>query len=205
MRLDNPQTLIVLGPSGCGKGTQIKLIKEHFQQKGNKLPVVNLVMGDLFRKFWKEEGYTQDMSRKIVKAGDLQPGFLQIRLWSQFFVDNLGGKEHLIIDGSPRRLIDAKLMESAFEFYKHEKPTMVFINCDRKIAKERILSRARVESRTEDLKEEVIDARLDWYEEFVIPAIDYFRDKEKFNFVEIDGSVGIQEVFEQIKEKVLEV
>jgi adenylate kinase family enzyme len=204
MDLKSPQTLIFLGPSGCGKGTQIKLVKEYLKGKGNELPVVNLVMVNLFRSFWKTEGYSKDLSKKIENAGGLQPGFMQIRLWSQFFVDNLTGGEHLIIDGSPRRLIDAKLMESAFDFYKHKKPMMVFINCSDEISRDRLHSRAKIEGREDDLVEGKIEGRLEWFHEHVQPAIDYFKDKEKFNFVEIDGNVGIQEVFEQIKEKVLE-
>jgi adenylate kinase len=204
MKFNTPQTLIVLGPSGCGKGTQIKLIKEYLEEKGNTLPVVNLVMGNLFRSFWKTEGYSVDLSRKVEEAGGLQSGFMQIRLWSQFFVDNLKGSEHLIIDGSPRRLIDSKLMESAFDFYNHKKPTMVFINCNDDTARDRLHGRAKIEGRADDLVEGRIEGRLAWFHDHVQPAIDYFKNKEKFNFVEIDGNVGIQEVFEQIREKVLE-
>lgn len=208
MDLNKPQTLIVLGPSGCGKGTQIKLIKEYLAEQGNTLPVVHLVMGDLFRAFWETEGYSRNLSRSIQKEGGLQPAFMQIRLWSQFFVDNISGNEHIIIDGSPRRILDAKLMESAFDFYKREKPTMIYTKCDRSISIERIKERAdrkgKKGSRAEDRTEETIKSRMDWFDEFVVPAIDYFRDKDKFNFVEIDGNVGIQEVFAQIKEKLLE-
>ncbi len=193
------QTLIFLGPSGSGKGTQVEKVKAYLQEKDVDTPIAHLVMGDLFRSMWKGDRYSDDVSRAINIEGGLQPGFLQVALWSQFLVDNVHGNEHLIIDGSPRRVIDAELMETAFDFYKKEKPVLVFINCDLDIVKERIIERA---SRPEDKDEKTIDSRLAWYTEFVVPAIDYFRNKEKFGFVEIDGSKTREEVFVEIKAKV---
>jgi len=197
------KTLIFLGPSGCGKGTQVKLVKEYLGSLPGALPVVNLVMGDMFRAMWKDGvGYSYDLSRSINKAGGLQPAFIQIRLWVQFLVDNIKGGEHLIIDGSPRRIEDAMLMESAFDFYGMEKPTMVFIDTDIEESKKRILHRAHTEGRKDDLLLSDVESRMAWYKEFVIPSINYFRDKEKFGFVTINGNGSIEEVFSEIKQKV---
>jgi len=197
-------TLIFLGPSGCGKGTQVELVKKYLAEKDSATPIAHLVMGDLFRAMWKEEGYSNDLSRDIMKVGDLQPAFIQVKLWSQFFVDNVKGGEHLVIDGSPRRIQDSKLMESAFQFYEREKPTLVFIKTDIEESKKRILARAEKEGRLEDMTEEVIDARMQWYKDFVIPAADYFRNKPEYNFAEIDGNGTIEEVFADLKQKVFD-
>ncbi len=195
-------TLIFLGPSGSGKGTQVELVKKYLSEKDAGTPIVHLVMGDLFRAMWKKEGYSFDLSRDIMTAGGLQPSFMQVKLWSQFFVDNIKGNEHLIIDGSPRRITDAELMESAFDFYEREKPTLVFINCPIDEVKERIVARAKEKGRVEDLKMETINSRMEWYKEHVVPSIDFFRDKEKYNFVEIDGNQTREAVFAEIKQKV---
>lgn len=195
-------TLIFLGPSGCGKGTQVELVKKYLSEKDSETPIAHLVMGDLFRAMWKKEGYSFDLSKEIMIEGGLQPSFMQVKLWSQFFVDNVHGNEHIIIDGSPRRVTDAELMESAFDFYGREKPTLVFINCDIAESKERIIKRAEKEGRREDLKEETIDSRMEWYKEHVVPSIDFFRNKDKYNFAEIDGNGTIEEVFAEIKQKV---
>jgi adenylate kinase len=195
----NNKTLIFIGPSGSGKGTQVEKVKAYLKEKDANTPIAHLVMGDLFRTMFKGNRYSDIISRDINLEGGLQPGFLQVVLWSQFLVDNIHGNEHVIIDGSPRRLIDAQLMETAFDFYRKEKPTLVFINCDLAIVKDRIIARA---NRPEDKDEKVVDARLAWYTEFVVPAIDYFRNKEKFGFVEIDGSRTREEVFAEIKAKV---
>jgi len=197
------KTLIFLGPSGCGKGTQVKLVKEYLESLPGALPVAHLVMGDLFRAMWKEGvGYSFDLSRDINDRGGLQPAFMQVRLWTQFFVDSLNGNEHLIIDGSPRRIEDAILMESAFDFYGMEKPTMVFIDTDIEESKKRMFHRAHIEGRKDDLLLANVESRMAWYKEFVVPAIDHFRNKDKFGFVTINGNGSIEEVFSEIKQKV---
>ena len=127
---------------------------------------------------------------------------MQVKLWSQFLVDNMHGNEHLLIDGSPRRIEDAILMESAFDFYKRDKPTLIFIKTSIGESKKRILHRAHIENRKDDLLESDIDSRMKWYQDYVVPSIDFFRNKEKFGFVEIDGEQSIEDVWKQIKEKV---
>lgn len=201
------ETFIILGISGSGKGTQLKMVRDVLESKSNSLPVVELVMGDLFRKLWSASGYTEDLSKQIVDRGELQPSFLQINLWSNFFRDNLKGEEHLLIDGSPRRLTDAEAMDSAFRFYNRKKPNFVFLNVSREEAKKRLLKRAKDEAGEdywrdyEDKEESRIEGRFDWYEEHVIPAIKYFENNEYYNFIEVDGERSVEEIHQEIIER----
>ncbi len=194
--------LMFLGPSGCGKGTQVKLLKEYLAKQDPDTAIVNLVMGDLFRSMWKDgTGFSADLSREINKKGGLQPSFLQVMLWVDYLVNNIKGDEHIIIDGSPRRVEDAQLMESAFDFYGIDRPALVFINTDIEESKRRILHRAHTEGRKDDQFISDVEKRMDWYREFVIPAIDYFRNKNKFRFIEVNGNQDIEGVFSELKAK----
>ena len=195
------QTFIFLGRSGCGKGTQAGKIKDYLEIKDKKREVIYLEMGDLFRKLWEKEGFTNHLSKQLMLSGELQPSFIQIFLWTRHLLENLKGDEHLIIDGTPRRLTDAEAMDSAFKFYGREKPNFVFLNVSRDWSKDRILERVKDSGREEDSDEKIIDSRLDWYEKFVEPSINFFRNNPYYNFVEINGEQSIEDVHREIISK----
>lgn len=197
------KTLIFLGPSGSGKGTQVARIKEYLETHDSERNVVELVMGGLFRSFWKGEGYVEDLSRDINLSGELQPSFLQINLWSNFLLQNLKGNEHLIIDGSPRRLTDLDAMESAFEFFKRPHPTLVHIDISPECAKERLLARAATaeKPRPEDVDPTLIEKRLAWYRDFVLPVVDAMKKKPAFTVLEIDGEQSRDDVYNDMMQQ----
>jgi adenylate kinase family enzyme len=59
-----------------------------------------------------------------------------------------------------------------------------------------MMSRKRGDDTDEKRKE-----RLDWFENDVLPTINYFRENKDFDFIEIDGNKGIEEISEEIKTK----
>lgn len=193
-----PQTFIFLGSSGSGKGTQVEHIHKYLKEHDPGRRIVRLSMGDLFRSFWASEGYTQKNSRAVMEAGELQPSFLQIWLWGNFFINNLNGDEHLLIDGSPRRIEDARAMDSAFRFYRRENVHLVVLTISRAEAKKRLLDRSDNKQNSlrelEDSDVHRMEKRLDWYEEFVVPAIDFLRDSGHYTVIDIDGEQSVQNV-----------
>lgn len=200
----SPQTFILLGSSGSGKGTQSKKLYTHLREVDSEREILELGMGDLFREFWGKEGYTNARSREILNVGGLQPDFLQIYTWTQFFIDNLRPDEHLLIDGTPRRVEDARAMDSAFSFYGRERPIVIYLRVSREWSRERLIARATSQSSSsslralEDRDEAKIESRLTWFEEFALPAIDFFRDKPEYTFIEIDGEQPIERVHADI-------
>ena len=194
------KTCIFLGPSGCGKGTQAGFTKDHLNFMTPETPVKTLVMGDLFRKFWGEDKtLTGELSRANNQRGDLQPNFMQVRMWARFLVDKMTGNEHLLIDGSPRRILDAQMFHEVFSFYGMGKPIIFFIDTDRDKAKDRLIKRGQKHGRNEDVPD-LIDKRLDWYEKDAKPAIMFFKDKPEYIFAHIDGNGTQEEVWNQVRE-----
>ncbi len=188
-----PQTYIFIGRSGCGKGTQADLLRKVLAEKSSEIPITYMETGKLFRDFVMGQSYSQRLSKAINKEGGLQPEFLTIHLWSDFFVKNLTNNTHLITDGTPRKINEAKVLNTAFEFYKREKPHVIFINVSRAWSKERMLARER-----EDDKEVDIEARLDWYETEVVPTIDYYRNNPLYIFHDVNGERSIPEIHTDI-------
>lgn len=61
---------------------------------------------------------------------------------------------------------------------------------------DRLKGRGRFDDNNED-----IEARLKWYETDVMPAINFYRDNPKYNFLEIDGEQTIEKVHQDILSK----
>jgi adenylate kinase family enzyme len=121
-------TLIFVGRSGCGKGTQIELLSEYLERKNIDIPVFTLQIGRYFRDFVSRDTYAASIARDIIEHGKRGPDFLAMWMWSNVMVKNLTGKEHLILDGSPRSLNEAQNLDIALKFFKREQPAVININ-----------------------------------------------------------------------------
>jgi adenylate kinase family enzyme len=190
-------TFIITGRSGCGKGTQAKLLIEYIEKHFPDAQVRYLESGDKFRTFLKEEGYTQELSRTIMKSGNLQPSFLAVHIWSHLMIEIMQGNEHLVMDGTPRTLSEAMVLDSAMQFYGRAKPTVLYLNVGREWSKARLAGRGRAD----DVSAGEVEKRLNWFDTEVMPAIEYLKKNEIYNFVEINGEQTIEEVQKEIIEK----
>lgn len=188
------QTVIFIGRSGAGKGVQSAHLQEHLKQKYPETPTLYIETGAYFRNFIKSDGYTWDRARDVNHAGGRQPDFLAVWVWGQVFIDKLHGNEHIVFDGTPRSLGEAKMLSTALPFYERKNPTVVFLNVSREWAEARLQGRGR----PDDLKPEVINKRLSWYEQDVVPAIDYYRENSDYKFLDINGEQTPAEVFADI-------
>lgn len=194
----NLKTFIFIGRSGCGKGTQAKFLMEYLEKAHTADKIFYLQTGQYFRDFVIKKGFANEMADKIMEDGGRQPDFLAVWVWSNAFLDNVNNKEHLIIDGTPRSLNEARILDTAMKFYKREKPSIVYINVSRASSEERLLARGRAD----DLEIEDIRERLDWFEDDVMPAIDFYRDNPDYRFININGEQTIEEVRKEVMEKV---
>ncbi len=194
----NFKTFIFIGRSGCGKGTQVKLLTEYLKEIYPEDEIFSLQTGQHFRDFVKEKGFANDMSKKIMKKGSRQPDFLAVWIWSSAFIENVEGKEHLVIDGTPRSLNEAQILDTAIRFYDRAEPFVVYIDVSRKWSEERLLARGRAD----DLDIKDIRKRLDWFEDDVLPAVSFYRDNSDYNFISVNGEQPIGKVYAEIMKKV---
>lgn len=189
----NLKTIIFIGRSGCGKGTQVEKITEYLAQQDYR-KTFHLEAGDRFRSFIEQPGYASKLSRQIYKTGALQPEFLSIWAWADKLNRDFEDDQHLLIDGTPRRLSEAKILDSALNFFERPEVDIVYINVGRQWAIERMQERGR----SDDRKIEDIIARLDWFDTDVVPALDFYRAHKSHRFHEINGEQEIGKVHEDI-------
>jgi adenylate kinase family enzyme len=190
-------TFLFMGRSGCGKGTQSKLLIEKLAQMDPSRSTYYLQSGEAFRELVRGPSFTSQLAKPVYEAGGLQPEFLAVWVWSNLLMQNLTGNEHLVMDGQARKLREAEILESAFKFYKREKPTIIYINVSREWASQRLMERKRADDTEKD-----IAARMDWFELDVAPAIDFFENNAYFTVLEIMGEQPIEKVHEDIMQSI---
>ena len=188
-------TVVFIGRSGCGKGTQADLLKNRIARfDKNKRQILYIETGGRFRKFIEEDSYSSEISKAIYDRDERQPDFLACLMWARMLVEELLPDMHLVFDGAPRSHIEATLLSTALKFYKRTSPTVIYLNVGRKWAEERLLSRGRQDDKTLSK----INKRLDWFEADTWPAIEYFKTNSLYRVLEIDGEQSVEKVHAEI-------
>lgn len=174
--------ILILGPQGCGKGTQAALLSK-------KLGVPQLSMGQLLRETAKGTGPLADQIRAIQTAGNLVPDKIAIQVLDARLQQPDTARGY-ILDGFPRN----EEQFQAFETYAT--PTMVLvIEVPPEVSLPRLTKRAELEHRVDDTPE-VIQKRLKIYEQDTRPMIRHYEDRGLVRFV--DGVGTVEEVAERI-------
>jgi len=198
------QTFIFIGASGCGKGTQVELLKGELTKRDPGTPIFHLQTGQHFREFAKEQSYAARIAKEAQERGELLPGFLSMWLWSDIFIKNLTGNEHLVIDGSPRTVDEAEHLDVALKFFRRATPTVVFIKVSPEWSVTRMKERATKENRADD-SEASIARRLSWFEREVLPTVERYRRDRDYRFLEVNGEQTVNEVHQEVLGKVFGV
>ncbi len=191
--MDNElKSFIFIGRSGCGKGSQVERLIKYYTDKdviNEKNNFLRLETGARFREFAQTDNYTARKLKAVMEAGDRLPDCFAIWTWSTLFIERMTGAEHIFCDGCPRSLLEAQSLEHALNFYNRQQVNVVYIDVSREESRRRLLERGRADDQPED-----IEKRLDWFEQDVLPAVEYYRNNKKYNFIELDG--------EQTREKI---
>jgi len=167
----------LFGAPGSGKGTQGKILGSvpgfYHSSTGDIFRSLDL-QSEIGRMFWEYAG-----------KGQLVPDDIVIRVWKQFikgmeFTNNFHPETQiLVLDGMPRNLQQAKLLEDTIDVWK-----VIHLRADNAKMVERLRRRALKENRFDDASEAVIKKRLDIYDRETKPILDYYvADK----IVEVDA------------------
>jgi adenylate kinase len=176
------------GQPGCGKSTQAQILAE-------KYGFFKFGMGERLRE---EAESGSDLGKKIapyLSAGTLIPDDLMREI-----IKNIGqksGPQGIIFDGFPRIVSQAEMLaEIALElgwgvgnfFYLRLKPEQ---------ALQRIMARAKISSREDDVSPEAINNRFAVFERESKPLLEYYRAQNKL--IEVDASLDIVGMQTEIK------
>lgn len=186
----SPKTVIFIGPQGSGKGTQIERLDDVLREKDPTRRVVDIQTGRRFRAMAASgEGYTEKHIQATLNTGVLQPLFLSTVLWGDAMRTHLDDDCHLLIDGFPRIIDEAKVLESALRFYRRSPLEIIYLDTPEDIVRERMISRARPDDTPDSIEE-----RLRWYHEETLPVVEYYRQRPNTKVHNVDGTASIDEV-----------
>jgi adenylate kinase family enzyme len=189
-------TYIFISRSGGGKGTQISLLKQYFDD--NDLgEVFHLEPGDRFRKFFESKNYSSELAKKVSNKGKLLPSFLAIWGWSIEFIEHMKKDSVVMIDGTPRELEEAEILDEALKFYGRDKVKVVLID----ISKEWAIERMKERKRDDDKDLEARKKRLEWFETDVKEVLKYFDEHSNYEVINVNGEQTIKEVHDEILQK----
>lgn len=188
-----PQTFVFIGRSGSGKGTQAELLIKALKDAAGARDSLYIQTGGELRAFIQGQSYTQKLAKSLYDTGSLMAEFLTIDMWVHALAERYTGKQHLVFDGTPRKLHEAQVFDSIFDFYKLPQPWIIYIDVGRDAAVDRLMVRHRM-----DDKRDEIMLRLSWFETEVVPAIEYFRANPRYKFVTVPGERTVDEVHADI-------
>jgi adenylate kinase len=189
-----PLTIIFIGPQGSGKGTQIEKLMSLLDQAEPARNVVEIQTGRGFRAMVKSQ--TTFAEKKVIssmQAGDLQPDFLTNILWGQEMLTQLDNESHLLIDGFPRNIDQAKVLDEALAFFERGSVSIINLDTPEEVVKERMLARGR-----EDDSVASIEHRLQQYRKETLPVLDFYSNRSNTSLHNIEGTDTIEGVSAQI-------
>lgn len=190
------KTLIIMGRSGSGKGTQIGLLKQHLEEQAD---VYHFESGHLFREMIKGEGNTNDAIREILAKGDLVPDFFTDWLMVNALVENITNQDQILIfDGYPRTLHQVQTLDETLRFYNRDQHIVV-LHID--VSEQEVRRRMAERGRGDDAHQEAINTRITWYNENVLPTIELLRTKPNYTVIDIEGEGDIMDIQSDIRNK----
>ena len=182
--------LILLGPPGCGKGTQaVNLVK--------KYDYYQLSTGDMLREAVANETQTGKIVKDVLASGKLVDDELIIKIMEEKLIATKS-KPGRIFDGFPRTLIQANELEGLLKRNQMKLDLVIELVVDQHSLLERIMKRAQEsEEKRDDDNSVIVKKRLEVYNKETKPIVDFYSSK--YNLNKIDGMQSIQEVSNTIE------
>ncbi len=187
-----PQTFVFFGQVGSGKGTQVELLAGILKKRDGR-ECVQTSTGNEYRKLVESGSYAGTLVKDSMTRGELQPNFLTDAIFTNILTSSLSPEKHLIADGYPRTVAQSEVFEAMMKFFKRGDIKIIYIE----VGKEEAIKRMLLRGRHDDTKEGIAK-RFDEYENNVIPAMNYFKNKEGYTIYTINGEQTVESVHKDI-------
>jgi len=180
--------ILILGPQGSGKGTQAKRVASEYGY-------AHIATGDILRKAVADGTELGLRVQPILEAGHLVDDALMIELIRDR-LDEPDAVEGFVLDGFPRTLVQAEALDAMLAEIGRPLVVVFEFQISDDDCIQRLLSRARIEGRTDDTPE-AIAKRLGLYHELTEPVVEHYRATG--NLVGIHADRSEDEVFLELQ------
>lgn len=186
--LKSKLTFVMLGRSGCGKGTQAKFILRRLGGRKTE----HLETGRFFREIMgKFNNPTVAIARKVMARGEIFPAWFSASTWLKLVIEEGIAGKHWIFDGAPRWLWEAKLIDDVMKWHGRPMPLCIYIDTSQEVAAKRLLLRARADDTAMAIKN-----RMGFFKKRVLHVIQYYGNQGRL--IRVDGNPLPREVWKEI-------
>ncbi len=180
--------IVLFGPPGAGKGTQSeKLI--------DKYKLIHLSTGDIFRANIKGATELGTLAKSYMDKGQLVPDEVTIKMLESE-VNKHPDANGFIFDGFPRTKAQAEALDNLLKSKSTSITMMLALEVEEGELKKRLLLRGANSGRADDQNPEVIQNRINVYNNETFPVKDYFTAQNKYKG--IHGIGEIDEIFNML-------
>ncbi|MDR2836401.1 MAG: adenylate kinase [Bacteroidales bacterium] len=179
--------IAVFGPPGAGKGTQAKKLAQEY-----KLSYIST--GDILRQEIAQQTAIGLEAKSIIEAGHLVSDEMIVQIIEKH-IDMHPNFNGILFDGFPRTYTQAYILDGLLIKMNTKLSCLLSLEVPKDVLIKRMSLRAKKENRSDD-KIDIIENRLNEYDNKTVPVIDFFKEQKKF--YSIDGTGEIEEVFSRL-------
>lgn len=180
MTRSNPDIILYGGP-GSGKSTQAERLVQ-------KIKAEHLNMGALLRKFVTTKSSDAVRTKKIMLAGKLVPMNITNGL-AEKFVTKQKSSAQIVLDGYPRNLAQVKFLDKLLA-QTHRQAVLLYIKLPVTVAKARLIKRAQIEHRADDLDPKALSARIQVFNHEAKELLAHYRKTKRLITINGDQTVA---------------
>jgi adenylate kinase len=173
--------IVLFGPPGAGKGTQSERLIEQYG-------LIHLSTGDVFRANIKGETELGQLAKSYMDKGQLVPDDVTINMLRSEVMkhENSAG---FIFDGFPRTHAQALALDTFLATLNTEITSMLALEVEEEELKERLKKRAEVSGRVDDADPNVIQNRIQVYNNETAPVKSFYQAQNKYIAIDGIGSI----------------
>lgn len=186
------QTFVFFGIVGSGKGTQVKLLIDFLKAKDGK-ECIYIGTGEIFRKIVESNDEAVQMLKQLINEGKLIPDSETNKLVAEAVKSQFSPGKCLVFDGYPRTVPQSEYFMDLMKSLERKNIKVIYLE----LSKEEAMKRNLLRGRHDDTRE-VLEKRFEEYENKVIPAMNYFKDKENYQVLTMNGEQSVEDVHKDI-------
>ena len=180
------RTIVFLGISGSGKGTQATRLLQVLPRS------VDLSTGGTFRRIAARSNLVGRFTRGVLSRGGIMPYWAPAYVWLNAFFEQFKGDESLILDGAPRQVAEAEMMDDFMHDVGRPLPVAIYLKLSARAARDRLLARGRADDNAR-----AIAGRFAFFQRNVRPVIAYYRQHRRL--ITINGEQSPAEVWRDVR------
>jgi len=179
--------IALFGPPGAGKGTQSQKLLEKYN-------LTYISTGDILRSEIAAKTTLGLKAKDIIAVGGLVPDELVVEIIEKKISSNKDARG-ILFDGFPRTVVQAYILDGLLLKLNTSLDMMISLDVPKEELVKRLLHRSKTSKRPDD-NLEVIETRLQEYENKTKPVAEFYEEQDKY--FKLNGVGELDDIFDNI-------